>query len=338
MEPPEVTFVIPAYNVANHLSVSVDAILAQTFQDWELIIVDDCSKDNTLAIAEEYSRRDSRIRVLRTELQSGGAYIPRKLAIENARSQIIAPLDADDKIGPQYLQNLLSIMMKEEEVDICYPVMYRWDGLHVGRAYDHDKTLLGKYLNGKDAVKYTLDGWRIHCNGGIIRKNVYLKAFESINENEIGVKSYIDEYLSRHLLFNARKVVVCDERYFYLNNPSSITHSGDIRAFGLLWNNSMLLPFIKNHYPADSEERILIERQNFHCYFDSIRILSRTSLNKNDLEKVRGMLKQSKRNSDLAILRKSVGWKYYSLFILPEKIGSFIFSRLLPYLPSKVDD
>ncbi|MDE6410867.1 MAG: glycosyltransferase family 2 protein [Muribaculaceae bacterium] len=337
MDNPKVTFIIPAYNVAPYLQEAVESIQLQTYQDWELIIVDDCSKDKTLAIARELEKHDSRIRVLRTETQSGGAYIPRKLAISNARGSIIAPLDADDKIGPEYLQNLLSMMESRKDVDICYPVMYRWDGTHLGSAYNHDKTLVGKYVKGKDAVKYTLDGWRIHCNGGIIRKEVYLKAFESIKENDIEVRSYIDEYLSRHLLFNARNVAICDEKYYYLQNPSSITHSADIRAFGLLWNNSMLLPFIRENYPVESEERILMEQQNFHCYFDSIRLLRERPLHGEELRRVREKQIESRKNGDLSILRKNVGWKYLSLFVLPFRIGSVIFSMLVPYLPSKVN-
>lgn len=338
MKQPEVTFVIPAYNAAVHLPVAVEAICSQTFQDWELIIVDDCSADYTLAIAQGYAQRNPRIRVLRTEHQSGGAYIPRKLAINNAKGSIIAPLDADDKVEPQYLEKLLSVMRSEDDVDICYPIMYRWDGETLGSALSHDASLYGKAINGHDMVKYTLDGWRIHCNGGIIRKEVYLKAFEGIKEDEIEVRSYIDEYLSRHLIFNARKVTVCNEKYYYRENLSSITHTTDIRAFGLLWNNSMLYPFIKRNYPENSEERTLMERQNFHCYFDSIRLLGETSLNDEELRRVKEMLRQSKRNSNLSILRKNVGWKYFSLFILPHRIGSFIYSRLVPYLPAKMNE
>ena len=98
MTTPIVSFVMPAYNVAQYLPTAVEAIKAQTMTDWELIIVDDCSSDNTLEIAQSYAGEDSRIRLLQTERQSGGAYIPRKIAIENAESEIIAPLDADDNI------------------------------------------------------------------------------------------------------------------------------------------------------------------------------------------------------------------------------------------------
>lgn len=335
MQHPKVTFVIPAYNAAAYLAVAVNSILSQTVDDWELIIVDDCSKDDTLAMARDFADSDSRIRVLQTERQSGGAYIPRKLAIIKARGEFIAPLDSDDAIEPGYLQSLLAAVEIEEKMDICFPIMYSWDGHRSGSPYRHDSTLYGKVMSGRDMVKYTLDGWRIHCNGGVIRKDVYLKAFENINEDDIEVRSYIDEYLSRHLLFNARNVMVCDVKYLYRENPSSITHTTDLRAFGLLWNNSLLIPFIRSHYAEHSEERKLMERQNFHCYFDSLRMLGEATLSKEELRKVRSMQKLSRKNADLTILKNNVSHKYLALFLFPHRLGAFIFSRLAPDLSSK---
>lgn len=332
---PEVTFIIPAYNAGKHLHRAIDSILSQTVTDWELIIVDDSSKDDTYDIANQYAEIDSRIRVFRTDRQSGGAYIPRKLAISNAKSEIIAPLDSDDLIEPQYLQHLLMTMKEDAETDICYPVMYRWDGNILGSAYNHDVSLYGKPISGKEAVKYTLDGWRIHCNGGLIRKEVYLQAFREIDERRIEVRSYIDEYLSRILLFNARRIAICDEKYYYLENPSSITHTTDIRAFGKLWNNSMLLEFIRNNYSEGSEERILMERQNFHSYFDSICLLQDATLTDLELKEVERMLRRGKEKSDFSILKENVSRKYLILYLLPYRIGKYLYSFLAQYFLAK---
>ncbi len=332
---PEVTFIIPAYNAAPYLGVAVESILSQTYRNWELIIVDDCSKDATLEIASSYASRDERIRVVQTERQSGGAYIPRKIGIMNARSAIIAPLDADDKIEPQYLKNLLNLMHGDSEIDIVYPIMYQWDGKALGAAYKHDDSLYGKIIIGRDMVKYTLDRWMIHCNGGLIKKATYFKAFENINEAKIEVKSYIDEYLSRLLLFHARKVTISSEKYYYLSNPTSITHSKDFRAFGLLWNNLQLLPFIKENYSYSSEERKLAELQNFHCYFETIRHLRDASLSSGEKIKVREAHQKSRKNADYSIIKQSAGLKLRLLFRLPYKLGVYTYSRFITYLDSK---
>lgn len=324
MTTPIVSFVMPAYNVAQYLPTAVEAIKAQTMTDWELIIVDDCSSDNTLEIAQSYAGEDSRIRLLQTERQSGGAYIPRKIAIENAESEIIAPLDADDNIEPDYLRRLLAKMGKEEEIDIVYPIMYHWNGKSLGDPYPHDKSLYGIPVPGRDMVKYTLDGWRIHCNGGLIKRATYLDTLRMIDIDKVEVKSFIDECLTRLLLFNARKVVMCDVRYYYLENENSITHTTDIRAFGQLWNNAILLPFIRNHYSPDSEERALMERQNFHSFFDALKLMKKATLKKEDQERVIRMIKSSRRNADRHILRKKASRKYYAIYQFPIRVISFL--------------
>lgn len=324
MPTPIVSFVIPAYNAARNLPTAVEAIQRQSVTDWELIIVDDWSSDSTHALAQAYSAKDSRIRVLQTKSQSGGAYIPRKIAIENARSEIIAPLDSDDKIDPDYLQCLLSEMEKDEETDIVYPIMYNWDGTTLGKAFDHEESLYGKPIVGREMVKYTLDGWRIHCNGGLIRRVTYLSAMQMIDIDKIEVKSYIDECLTRFLLFNARKVIVCNARYYYLENENSITHTTDIRAFGQLWNNSLLLPFIRENYPADSPERILMERQNFHSFFDSIRLMGKSSMKKEHRKRIEDIIKMSRRHADHKIIWQHASRKYYVLYNLPLRVVSFL--------------
>jgi len=60
---PIVSIVLPCYNGADFLAKSIDSVIAQTFTDWELIIVNDCSKDNSLEIMQQYAEKDSRIRI-----------------------------------------------------------------------------------------------------------------------------------------------------------------------------------------------------------------------------------------------------------------------------------
>ena len=65
---PTVSIVLPCYNGAGFLAQSIDSVIAQTFTDWELIIVNDCSKDNSLEIMQQYAEKDSRIRIINNEV------------------------------------------------------------------------------------------------------------------------------------------------------------------------------------------------------------------------------------------------------------------------------
>ncbi|VUX46342.1 putative Cell wall biogenesis glycosyltransferase [Candidatus Defluviicoccus seviourii] len=92
---PSVTVVVASYNSRDFLGAAVNSVLQQTFQDFELIIVDDCSTDGSFLLAKSISELDGRIRVLRTQINSGPASA-RNLAIKNAHGEWLAILDADD--------------------------------------------------------------------------------------------------------------------------------------------------------------------------------------------------------------------------------------------------
>lgn len=185
---------MPAYNAEKYIAEAIDSARRQTYSEWAMIIVDDCSTDGTYEIAMEYARKDSRITVLRTDRQSGSVWLPRKEAIEHARTELVSPLDADDYIEDNYLEKLL----REKEklyVQAIYPTMYRMAGDTCIPLME--KSLCGKSFIGKECVVLTLDGWRIDCGGGIIDKNLYMQTFEKCG---VSLSCYKDEILTRYLL------------------------------------------------------------------------------------------------------------------------------------------
>ncbi|MBM7606285.1 glycosyltransferase involved in cell wall biosynthesis [Metabacillus crassostreae] len=90
-----VSVIMPAYNCGEFIGFSLDSVIDQTYRNWEVIVVDDCSKDNTEEIIKEYILKDSRIKYYRLPTNSGAA-LARNKAIEHARGKYIAFLDSDD--------------------------------------------------------------------------------------------------------------------------------------------------------------------------------------------------------------------------------------------------
>lgn len=90
-----VSIVMPAYNCAGFISESIDSVLAQTYKNWELIVVNDCSTDNTRSIVESFVENDKRIRLINNITNSGVA-ATRNNAIKAAKGQYVAFLDSDD--------------------------------------------------------------------------------------------------------------------------------------------------------------------------------------------------------------------------------------------------
>ena len=101
--PPKVTVIVASYNNARYLPACLDSLLHQTFSDFEVLVADDCSTDNSLEICQQYSKRDPRIRVITTEKNQGVTYV-KHLGLKEATGEYIAVLDSDDVALPQRLE------------------------------------------------------------------------------------------------------------------------------------------------------------------------------------------------------------------------------------------
>lgn len=98
-----VSIVTPCYNAENFIAKTIQSVINQTFQDWEMLIIDDCSTDNSAKIVESYASKDKRIIYLKTTEKSGSPSIPRNIGIERAQGKYIAFLDSDDLWLPEKL-------------------------------------------------------------------------------------------------------------------------------------------------------------------------------------------------------------------------------------------
>lgn len=118
-ERPKVSVIVPAYGLEDYLPATLDSVLAQSFDDWECIVVDDASPDRCGEIADEYAERDARIRVIHNSenLYLAGA---RNVGIAAARGRYIFPLDADDMIAPPTLELLSHELDRDREIDVAY--------------------------------------------------------------------------------------------------------------------------------------------------------------------------------------------------------------------------
>ena len=100
-ENPKITVIVPVYNTEKYLRRCVDSILAQTFTDFELLLVNDGSTDGSGAICDEYAQKDSRVRVFHKE--NGGVSSARNIGIDNAQGDWITFIDSDDRIEQRHL-------------------------------------------------------------------------------------------------------------------------------------------------------------------------------------------------------------------------------------------
>ncbi len=113
MNEPSISIVMPSYNAARFILPSIASVVAQTCEDWELLIVDDASKDDTVKQVRTHYAHEPRIKII-AQSQNQGAAVARNTAIEAARGRYIAFLDCDDQWLPEKLEVQVRFMEREQ--------------------------------------------------------------------------------------------------------------------------------------------------------------------------------------------------------------------------------
>jgi glycosyltransferase involved in cell wall biosynthesis len=113
-----ISFIIPMYNRANLVGETLDSVLAQTYQGWECIVVDDGSTDNSLEVVQEYCNRDQRIRLMsRPKEREKGAPTCRNIGVENTTGEYVYFLDSDDLLSPEFSQTIIDAIKNYPEAE-----------------------------------------------------------------------------------------------------------------------------------------------------------------------------------------------------------------------------
>lgn len=105
---PKISVVTPVYNTAKYLDATLESVMNQTFADFEMICIDDCSSDSSYDVLQRYAAQDGRIRVVKNAVNIG-AGLTRNVGLDLARGDYIYFFDSDDRLSPGYLQNMFEV-------------------------------------------------------------------------------------------------------------------------------------------------------------------------------------------------------------------------------------
>ncbi|WP_445490703.1 teichuronic acid biosynthesis protein TuaG [Niallia sp. 03133] len=108
-----VSIIMPSYNSRKYIQESIHSVLQQTYKNWELIIVDDCSSDGSQVLLQELEKEDKRIQVF-YEKENGGAAVARNKALQQAKGRFVAFLDSDDRWKPNKLAVQIAFMKQNQ--------------------------------------------------------------------------------------------------------------------------------------------------------------------------------------------------------------------------------
>ena len=174
-----VSIITPCYNGAKYVSETIESVISQTYVDWEMIIVDDGSKDNSVEIIKTYSEKDNRIQLV--QQPNGGSSVARNKGISLCRGQYIALLDADDLWDSTFLEKQINYLKRKNA--ICVSCSYR-------RINDNSQEILHP-LKVKSIITYKdmIVMNRIGCLSGLYDSSKYGKIY--LREE---LKSIRDDY------------------------------------------------------------------------------------------------------------------------------------------------
>lgn len=192
--------------------------MAQTYRDWELLVIDDCSTDDSAEIIKRYCERDARIRYLRTDAPSGSPALPRNIGIDNACGRFIAFLDVDDSLSENACVTFIAPFV-DNAIDIVIGGVVLLD-------YNHKQVNEIKY---EPAVLSADSVLGLACRGKV-RWQLWGKAyrkqlFENI-KTPTGLRNGEDMAVFMQALSHASTVITIPNKlYYYYQIPTSVTHA-----------------------------------------------------------------------------------------------------------------
>ncbi|MDE6397661.1 MAG: glycosyltransferase [Muribaculaceae bacterium] len=313
---PFFSIVIPVYNAGGYLKECLSSVVGQEFTDWEVVMVDDGSTDDSVAIAEEFCRADSRIKLFRSKENSGTAYGPRLRAAALARAPYIVTLDADDVVSSDLLTKLHDCI-KAANPDLVISEMWSYDGKESRKILPLDHIDVTKTWAGPDLVAHTLNRWAISMAGFAVRREIYLEADRHVTAED-KASIFSDEIHSRWVLSMCGKVVMCDGRYFYRQNRASVTRNNVARFIdSKLIATASLLTMTATTFGVGSPTWLLALENRFFTLVNLLRLINNTRLDgrqkRDSIRKVSSAMKAL----DAAPLKGRISPRYLALMRLP---------------------
>ncbi|MBU5480137.1 sugar transferase [Blautia sp. MSJ-19] len=164
---PKISIITPAYNCEKYLEEAVNSVLAQTWEDWELLIIDDCSKDKTYFCMQRLAKKDKRIRIFQNP-QNSGAAATRNYGIRQAEGEWVAFLDSDDLWREDKLEKQMKVLQKQPDAAFLFAgsAFIEDDGMTIAHVLHVPEKIGRRKLLGQNVIS---------CSSVLIRRELMLK-------------------------------------------------------------------------------------------------------------------------------------------------------------------
>lgn len=231
-EEPLISVMIPVYNTGRYLKKSLDSVIYQTYDNLEIIVVNDGSSDNSEEIIMEYMKKDSRIKYVKNE-ENQGLFKARLRGYEKAGGEYIVCLDSDDYIGRDYYRSLLNVAQEENADIVVSDFIEDIESRNEKNVWVQNHLLSHLYLEGEEVLNTFLDTNYLTANwwfmwNKIYKKSLWDKCYKYFIEVESNI-TYLEDFLYGNILIsNAGRYVHTDiNAYYYVRHVDSCTGIGN---------------------------------------------------------------------------------------------------------------
>lgn len=283
---PDISIIVPVFNVEKHLKKCLDSIINQAFQNFELILIDDGSTDSSGEICDEYKLKDKRIKVIHQE--NAGLSAARNTGIDASTAEYIGFVDGDDYISYNMYEFLHNCLI-ENNADVAVCGLYNCFKNKKVPQYKKKGFYL---LDNVSALKMALEGvvFSMHAVNKLYKRDLFKK-----NRFPEGKLSE-DAFIIPKILFESKKVVVKTlPLYYYVHHSGTITTSNykkkDLDVVNAYFNN---LKFVEENCPELKKQAEFRLLWAFMYVFD--KMILTENLQKEDLKKYVEIEKLLKKN------------------------------------------
>lgn len=261
-----ISIIVPVYKAEKYLSECIDSIISQTYENFELILIDDGSPDNSGKICDEYAEKDKRIKVIHKE--NAGVSSARNIGLDNASGEYIAFIDSDDFVDKQYLEKLhCNLKHNDADISLCRLSYYKKDVANIRREIFPKKTINLKINQEFEHLIVRFFSYKKYIMGSTCR-SLYKRELIDKHRFDVNVKICEDLLFFMGLLCDAKKICFLEESlYFYRVNDESAIHT---YKKNYLENNIALDSALEKILSKKNSKKINKALENYRsllCYF-----------------------------------------------------------------------
>lgn len=256
----ELSIIVPVYNSEKFLDRCVESLLSQNISDIEVLLIDDGSTDNSLAVCNKFAMQDKRIKVF--SQQNSGQSKARNVGLENASGKYITFTDSDDWIDPDYYEKLMEAAERNDADIACGSIIRERKNSRKFRInYTEEKSYI--YAQEKIDIARVPDMcyvWNKVYKASFI-KEINLKFIEGMFFEDV-------DFVTRAVYFSNKLVTVPGTYYHYWVNHNSTVktmHKSDKKRFDSIISKKYVLDFFRKHNLTSSSRNLIKKKNCIKC-------------------------------------------------------------------------